>query len=131
MSSVDSPNCSPFSLGSFRSYELCFPGMGATGTIPSLFINCQQLNCSMQHLPTQIADGADVMAGITRLDGVSYPVLAPNEKGKQECSFEPNRLASGTLLVNKSRNLFPFPCRYRKCSCGRGKRSRKSKNRLN
>ena len=29
----------------------------------------------------QMADSADVMAGITRRDGVSYPVLAPNMKG--------------------------------------------------
>ncbi|MCX7179997.1 MAG: hydroxymethylglutaryl-CoA lyase, partial [Proteobacteria bacterium] len=29
----------------------------------------------------QMADNAEVMAGIVRLDGVSYPVLAPNLKG--------------------------------------------------
>ncbi|MFA7268308.1 MAG: hydroxymethylglutaryl-CoA lyase [Sterolibacterium sp.] len=29
----------------------------------------------------QMADNAEVMAGITRLDGVSYPVLVPNLKG--------------------------------------------------
>ncbi len=29
----------------------------------------------------QMADSADVLAGITRLDGVSYPVLVPNMKG--------------------------------------------------
>lgn len=29
----------------------------------------------------QMADNAEVMAGIVRLDGVSYPVLAPNIKG--------------------------------------------------
>ncbi len=29
----------------------------------------------------QLADAAEVMAGISRRDGVSYPVLVPNEKG--------------------------------------------------
>jgi hydroxymethylglutaryl-CoA lyase len=31
----------------------------------------------------QLADGADVLAGITYFDDVSYPVLVPNQKGME------------------------------------------------
>ena len=31
----------------------------------------------------QLADGADVLAGITTVDDVSYPVLVPNVKGME------------------------------------------------
>ena len=31
----------------------------------------------------QLADGAEVLAGITPVDGVSYPVLVPNVKGME------------------------------------------------
>ena len=31
----------------------------------------------------QLADGADVLAGISPVDGVSYPVLVPNSKGME------------------------------------------------
>ena len=30
-----------------------------------------------------MADGSDVLAGITKVDGVNYPVLVPNVKGMQ------------------------------------------------
>ena len=31
----------------------------------------------------QMADASEVLAGITRKDGVSYPVLVPNTKGME------------------------------------------------
>ena len=31
----------------------------------------------------QLADGTEVLSGITQVDGVSYPVLVPNAKGME------------------------------------------------
>lgn len=48
---------------------------------------------SPQWVP-QLADAAEVMAGIHRLDGVAYPVLVPNERG-----YERARAAGATEVA--------------------------------